>query len=218
VESGVKRRAYAGENRRREAAARRRSVLEKALERFTTDGYAATSMARIAAEAGVAVDTVYATVGRKPQLLLAVHDLVLGGGVTDEDGEPVPALQRRYVEEVRAARTAEEKIARYADALGRVLPTTAPLLEALHEAGLSDGACREVWESVEERRAANMRLFAADLRTTGQLRPDLADEEVADLVWSMNSPAYFLSLRRRGWTPGRYAELLRDVWTRTLLR
>jgi AcrR family transcriptional regulator len=218
VAERVKRRSYAGEARREQAATRRRTVLETALERFTADGYAGTSMARIAAEAGVAVDTVYATIGRKPQLLLAVHDLVLGEGATDARGEPVAALQRRYVEAVRTAPTAAEKVARYAAALGRLLPRTAPLLDALREAGATDPACRQVWESVEQRRAANMRLFAADLRATGELRDDLTDEEVADLVWSMNSASYFLSLRSRGWTAERYAALVRDVWTRSLVR
>ena len=217
MEQPVKRRPYAGERRRQQAARRRRSVLEAALERFTTDGYPGTSMAQVATDAGVAVDTIYATIGRKPQLLLAVHDLLLGEGATDESGVPVPALQRRYVEEVRAAPTAEEKIARYAGALGRLLPRTAPLLDALRVAGESDRDCRQVWESVEDRRAANMRLFASDLRATGELRDELPDEDVADLVWSMNSASYFLSLTRRGWTPERYVGLVRDVWIRTLL-
>jgi hypothetical protein len=174
-------------------------------------------MARVAADAGVAVDTIYATIGRKPQLLLAVHDLLLGEGATDDSGEPVPALQRRYVEQVRAADSAEEKIARYAEALGRLLPRTAPLLEALREAGVTDPTCEQAWASVDQRRAANMRLFAADLRATGGLRTDLDDEVVADLVWSMNAPTYFLALTRRGWTPQRYVDLVRNVWTRTLL-
>ena len=37
---------------------------------------------------------------------------------------------------------------------------------------------------------ANMRLFAADLRATGELRADLTDDEVADVVWSMNAAEY----------------------------
>jgi Bacterial regulatory proteins, tetR family len=39
---------------------------------FTTTGYAATSVAQIAAEAGVKLDAGYASVWRKPQLLLAI--------------------------------------------------------------------------------------------------------------------------------------------------
>jgi hypothetical protein len=99
-----------------------------------------------------------------------------------------------------------------------VLPQSVPLLEALRVAGQSDPACREVYAQVSERRAANMRLLAADLRGTGELRDDLDDAAVADLVWSMNSPDYFRLISSRGYSPAQYGELVRDVWTRTLLR
>jgi hypothetical protein len=56
-----------------------------------------------------------------------------------------------------------------------------------------------------------MRLFAADLRNTGELRDDLDDDTVADPVWSMNAPEYFLLIRSRGWTP-EHAAMVRDVW------
>ena len=62
-----------------------------------------------------------------------------------------------------------------------------------------------------------MLLFAADLRATGELRDDLTDRRVADLVWSMNSPEYFGLLAARGSTPQQYAEQVADVWCRSLL-
>ena len=65
-----------------------------------------------------------------------------------------------------------------------------------------------------ERRAANVLLLAQDLRTTGELRADLTDQEVADIVGSTNAVEYYLLLARRGWTPERYARLLADLWTR----
>ena len=208
----VKKRTYDSSRRRAAAEATRTAVLVAARELFTTRGYAATPVADIAGAAGVSVDTVYAVVGRKPELLLAVHDMELA-----ESDAPLAAEERGYVRDVRAAGTAREKIALYATALGRVLPRTVPLLEALRVAGQSDPACREVYEAIAERRAANMRLLAADLRATGELRDDLDDDTVADLVWSMNAPDYFQLLRSRGYSPERYAELVRDVWTRTLL-
>lgn len=208
----VKKRSYDSSRRRAAAEGTRAAVLAAARELFTTRGYAATSVAEIAAAAEVSVDTLYAAVGRKPQLLLAVHDMELAEG-----DAPLAAEQRRYVQDVRSAGTAEEKIAVYAAALGRVLPRSVPLLEALRVAGQSDADCRRVYESVSDRRAANMRLFAADLRATGQLRDDLDDDTVADLVWSMNSPDYFRLLRSRGYSPEQYAALVREVWTRTLL-
>jgi hypothetical protein len=70
---------------------------------------------------------------------------------------------------------------------------------------------------VMDRRAANMLLLAADLRATGDLRADLTDREVADLIWSTNSPDSWLLLRSRGWSAQRYADLLEDLWCRLLL-
>ena len=207
-----KTRRYDATARRAAADRTRRRVLHAAHHLFTTQGYAETSVAQIARRARVSVDTVYASVGRKPQLLLAAHDMVLAGGP-----EPVPAEQRDYVQAVREAPTARSKIETYAAALGQVLPTTTPLMNALREAGTTEPQCREVWQAISDRRAANMLMFAADLRATGELRPDLTDRQVADLVWSMNSPEYFGLLAARGFTPQGYAEQVADVWCRTLL-
>lgn len=130
----------------------------------------------------------------------------------------VDAEQHDYVKAIREATTASDKIATYTDALAKLLPRTVPLLDSLRVAGQSDPACREVYRTVSERRAANMRLFAADLRSTGEVREDLDDDDVADLVWSMNGPDYYLLMRSRGRTPEQYAAVVREVWTRTLLR
>jgi AcrR family transcriptional regulator len=213
----VKTRTYTSTRRRARALKNRRAIIEAANELFTTRGYRDTSVTEIAERAHVSVDTLYVAIGRKPQLLLAVHDLVLGEMELDEEARPLVADQRAYVKAVRAEATAAGKIRVYADALARVLPRTAPLMRALLEAAASDPDCRRVWDSVDQRRAANMRLLAADLRSTGELRPDLSDDEVADLIWSMNSPVYFSMLADRGWTAERYADLVADVWTRTLL-
>jgi AcrR family transcriptional regulator len=210
---GVKKRRYDGSRRRAAAEQTRAAVLRAARELFTSRGYDGTSVAEIARAAGVSVDTLYETVGRKPQLLLAVHDMELAGGDV-----PVEAEQRDYVQQIRAAPTAVAKITVYTEALARVLPRSVPLLESLRAAGQTDPACREVYQAIRERRAANMRLFAADLRATGELRDDLDDDAIADLVWSMNAPEYFLLITSRGRRPAQYAAMIRDVWIRTLLR
>jgi len=211
VASTVKRRSYRSEVRAAQADATRDAVLLAARELFTTEGYGC-PIARIAERAGVAVDTVYTSVGPKPALVLAVIDMVLG----DAD-RPLPAEQRDYVQRVRAAAGARDKIAIYAAALAHVLPVVAPLQSALRDAGRTDPGCAEVWAQLEERRAGNMLLFAQDLRATGELRGDLDDQQVADIVWSTNSAEYFTLLERRGWSPQRIGRHLADVWTRTLI-
>ncbi len=59
--------------------------------------------------------------------------------------------------------------------------------------------------------------FAADLRQTGELRDDLSDQQVADLVWSTNGPEWFSLLVARGYYTEEYAVCLTDLWSRTLL-
>jgi AcrR family transcriptional regulator len=213
VDPTVKRRKYDASGRRAAAERTRAAVLRAARDLFVARGYADTSVADIAGAAGVSVDTLYATVGRKPQLMLAVHDMELAGA-----DAPLEAEERDYVKRVRAAAGGAEKIDIYAAALARLLPRTVPLIESLREAGATDPDCRELYRTISERRARNMRLFAADLRSTGELRADLDDDTVGDLVWSMNGPDYFLLVRSRGRTAEEYAALVRDVWTRTLLR
>lgn len=205
-------RSYRSAQREQQAAATQAAILRAAREQFVAKGYAGTAVAEIAAAAGVNTDTVYSAVGRKPQLMLAVIDMTLAG--TDR---PVEAEQRDYVQAIRAADGARAKLETYAQALARLMPQVAPLFRALGEAALSDPDCAALDETIAARRAANMRLLAEDLRSTGELRPDLSDDEVADLIWTTNAPQFFELTRARGWSPATYAARLTDLWTRVLL-
>src|SRR6478609_2792498 len=92
-------RAYNSPRRREQAAATRRSILEAAMRRFEADGYTATTMEAIAAEAGVALKTVYLAFTTKSGLLRALWDLLLKGDVEDA---PV-AVRAPFVEVLDAA-------------------------------------------------------------------------------------------------------------------
>ena len=215
----VKSRRYHSPRRRAQAAATRSAVLTAARTLFAERGYAAATVADVAQRAGVAVDTVYAAVGRKPQLLLALVDEVLAGRGTGEPGaEATPAEERDYVRAVRAAPTARAKLQTYAAALAALHPAMAPLVGALRQAAGSDAGARETWHALRERRAANMLLLAADLRATGELREDLDDRQVADLLWSTNAPEYLELLVDRGVQGAALERFLTDLWTRVLLR
>lgn len=204
----VNTRSYESARRQAQAAATRSAVIDAARDLFTAGGYSATTVADIARSAGVSVDTVYTSVGRKPELILAVIDAELGGS---------DAQQRGYVQAIQEQQSAEAKIAVYAAAVARRVPRIAPLQEALRKAAETDPACAKAWQGLVNRRAANMLAFAADLRSTGDVRGDLSDAQVADLLWSTNAPEYWLLLKQRGWSPKRYERLLVDMWTRMVL-
>ncbi len=212
VGEDVKRR-YHAPRRAEQADATRAAVLAAARELFVTRGYRATTVADIAALAGVAVDTVYATVGRKPALLRELVETSISG--TDR---AVPAEERDYVRRIRAATTAREKLGVYADAVAAIGQRHAPVFLALRDAAATDAGCAALRREITERRAGNMLLLAADLRATGELRADLSDREVADIVWSMNAAEYYVLLvHERGWPSQRFGAWLADAWARLLL-
>ena len=205
-------RSYHSPRRAEQAAATRSAVVGAARELFLSEGYAGTTIAAVAARAHVAVDTVYAAVGRKPALLREVVETSISG--TDH---AVPAPERDYVARIREAVGVRAKILVYADAVAQIQGRLGPVYLALREAASTDQDCRELWETISSRRAANMRDFVADLRVTGELRSDLSDDEMADIVWSMNGPEHWaLLVHERGWTSERFGSWLADAWTRLL--
>jgi AcrR family transcriptional regulator len=207
-------RSYHSPRRVEQAAATRRAVLLAARELFISTGYTATTIAEIAERARVSIDTIYATVGRKPALLRELVETAISG--TDQ---AVPAEQRDYVTRITAAATAVDKITIYAHAVTGIQQRMAPVFLALRDAASTDPDCAALWAEIAQRRAANMRRFAADLRSTGELRDDLSDDRVADIIWSMNAAEYWVLLvRERGWTPDQFTDWLIEAWTRLLLR
>lgn len=206
-------RAYRSPRRAEQAAATRRAVLAAAREVFVERGYGPATVAEIAGRAGVAVDTVYAAVGRKPALLRELVETALSG--TDV---AVPAAERDYVRRIRAAGTAGEKLAIYARAVAELNERLAAVFLALRDAAVTDPDCAALWDEISRRRARNMLEFAADLRATGRVRADLTDQQVADVVWSTNAAEYWdLLVRQRGWSPDEVAGWLADAWGRLLL-
>jgi len=206
----VKRRYDA--TRRRQAADRTRAaILDAARTLFTERGYAATPMTAIADRAGVAVDTVYASAGRKPELARLLIETAISG--TDQ---AIPAGQRDYVHAIQAAPDADTKIAIYAAAVAAIAPRLAPVLAIIQQAARDEPELAALWIQIAERRAANMRLFVADLAAAAPLRLDL--DEAADLVWATNATElYQLLVSQRGWSPQRYEHFLADTWHRLLL-
>jgi AcrR family transcriptional regulator len=209
VQPPVKRR-YDASKRRQAAERTRQAILGAALELFGDRGYAATPMTAIAERAGVALDTIYASVGRKPDLARLLIETAISG-----TSQAVPAAERGYVQAVRAAPDAETKIAIYASAMRTIAGRLAPVLGIIQQAAPSDPELAALWREIAERRADNMHRFVTDLAAVGTLRVNPAD--AADIVWATNAPElYQLLVGQRGWTPDRYEQFLADAWRRLL--
>lgn len=206
-------RGYHSPRRAEQAALTRRAVLDAARELFVARGYGATTVADIAERARVSLDTVYATVGRKPALLRQLVETAISG-----TGQAVPAEQRDYVTRIGTSPMARDKIGIYAQAITEIQGRMAPVFLALRDAAVTDRDCAGLWAEIAARRARNMLLFAGELRGTGELRQDLSDQQVADVIWSMNAAEYWVLLvHERSWTPEQFADWLTDAWCRLLL-
>src|SRR5664279_4743456 len=108
-------RSYSTALRAEQSALTRARIIDAARMSFTEQGYLGSTLAGIARDAGVSVQTVYNVVGGKALLLKTVYDITLAG-----DDEPIPMAQRPIVQAVLLAPTGRECLARYAE-MGRVL-------------------------------------------------------------------------------------------------
>ena len=209
----VKHRSYDASRRRTAASRRREAILQAAYQAFVTNGYSGTTMAAIAGGAGVALDTVYASVGTKPQLLR----LLVEAAISDTDG-PVDVLDRDYIAAITAEPDADQKINLYAAALTGIQQRLAPLMRVLRTAASTEPDIAGIWSELLDRRASNMPLLVDHLATTGRLRPELPRDEVADTVWAVNSTeVYELLVHQREWTADQYERWLARTLRRLLL-
>ena len=206
-------RPYDTTRREARSAETRQRIIDTARRLIIERGYRATTIATIATEAGVHVDTVYSLVGRKPTLLTEIIEQAISGA-----DHAVVAEERQYVKAIQAEPDAARKLAIYAHALRETHGRLAPIFVALRDVSATDPDARAVWQAISARRAANMTTFVRDLRAAGGLRADLSIADAADTVWVTNSPeVYVLLTVERGWTPDRYEQWLAESWGRLLL-
>src|SRR6476659_6509325 len=98
-------RQYDSSRRQARAQESRAAVLRAALDRFLEQGYSSTTIAQIAGDADVSVETVYKTFGNKAGLLKAVFDVAVAG-----DDEPVAMADREFVAQIQAEPDARRKL------------------------------------------------------------------------------------------------------------
>ena len=213
MKSKPAKRKYNSTSRTEAAKVTRELIIDSARRIFLEKGYAATTMPAIAEAAGTALDTVYATVGKKPALFRLLIETAISGGEA-----AVPAEEREYVRAIRAETDAGRKVQLYASALARIQPRLAPLIRVLQSAAAHDAELEALWKTISQRRAHNMKLLAKDLAATGRLRSELTETKVADIIWSMNSPEFYLLLvEQRHWSVEEYERWLGSAWVQLLL-
>ncbi|HVR31788.1 MAG TPA: TetR family transcriptional regulator, partial [Acidimicrobiia bacterium] len=167
----VKRRKYDSPRRRAQAASTRRDIIDAARRLFEGSGYAATTLAAIATEAEVAVETIYRSFDGKAGLLEEVIQAAVAGGA---DRAQLPVTERPAISAVIEEPDARKKVALHSATQPGIHARSGPLLRALREAAAADEDLRKTYERLEQQRLNGMSQYAQDLIGTGQARHDLS--------------------------------------------
>lgn len=205
------RRRYDSSGRQEQARRSREAVLDAAERLFLSQGYAATTIAAVATEAGVSVETVYKAFGGKAGVVRAVYQRGLTGR------GPVPAYQRS--DQMRTQETDPRAIMREWGLLtAEVASVVSPIRLLIRSAALIDPEMAALLKANDEERLQRMRHHAGFLMERGYLRDGVTADEATDILWTCSSvELYELLVVQRGWSLPRFAQFVAEFMITSLL-
>lgn len=206
-----KSRPYHAPRREAQAAATRDAIITAASRLFAEQGYAATTMAAIAAAAQVTPKSVY-SLADKPQLLLLAVDRAIVG-----DDEPVALADRPEMREFFAARDPRAQARLMARLGAPTLLRLYPIYRAFEQAAATDPALHEAWREYQQRRRTDTERVVRAVADAGGLRPGLSVERATDTLWALVGwHAVALLVEERGWDQDRLTGWLEEVFASLL--
>ncbi len=177
-----------------------RTIIEAAARLFSELGYHGTSIARIASEAGVAVQTIYNSVGSKREILSRVLDFAAAG---DRAPVPVPEFMR---DEAESESDPRRIIAQTVEFWRGALPRTAPIFRLIGEAAATDPEIAALERTRAAQRLRNYRQAARILAKRGALRDGLSTDDAAATFFAIGHPNTYRTLVLDGeWDDDRWA-------------
>jgi AcrR family transcriptional regulator len=213
VDGARPKRKYDSRRRQAQAASTRRSILDAAQRLFERDGYVATTMEAIAAEAGVALKTVYSAFTTKSGLLRAVWDLLLKGDVDD-----APVADRSWYRQMLEEPDPLRQLQLNASNARAVKTRIGPLLRVIRDAATVDADGAALWNLIQADFYENQRVLVASIHEHGGLRPGLDPASATDILWTLNHPnVWLLLVDERHWTPDQFESWFAGVTCEQLL-
>jgi AcrR family transcriptional regulator len=207
-------RSYDATRRRERAEAERRAtrrrVLAAAQRLFIENGYKATTMADIAAEAGVAMQSVYNAGRSKADLLQRVVEVVVAG-----DDEPVLLTERPSFAAIAEEADPTRQVEMIAGLIASTQERSAPVQAAFREAAAIDDA---VARNLDAELARRHETIGTIVGMVDEAHLRLPRDDAVDTVWAIGSSEVYLLLRvRRGWDADRYRRWLTRILVEQLL-
>lgn len=193
--------------RREKARATRQRIVTSAMTAFTTRGYTDTTMASIAHDAEVAVQTVYFTFSTKGDLLQAVYEHVVLG---PEGLHPHQTPWWRATEEAPDVAIAVRALV---EGTVTLLERAAPLVAAV----LADPTARAAYDTNEALRREGNGHLVTMLHAKHPLRDGLSPTAARDVLLVLTGPQLYTQLTRElSWTPTEVAAWITGAVLREL--
>ncbi len=201
-------RSYQSPKRQADAAATRANIIETAARLFGRDGYVATSIKAIAAEAGVSIPTVHLN-GPKHALLIAAFERTFAG---DEGRHPL--TERPELVAIMSEPDTDTAIALYVDFLIEANKRSAAIVRAMLAAADGDPEVRAAYLDLEMRRHRDMTIAAGWFLQRDRIRIDqlALAADVLGLITGPDPWTHFIVAR--GWDVAAYRSWLTAQLTR----
>jgi AcrR family transcriptional regulator len=206
------RRRYHSPLRAEQADGTRRRVLAAARELFLARGYAGTTVAAVAQDAGVSPDTIYVSLGGKRGLLEGVLSLA-----RSDPEDPAQHDQDHRRGEIGALADPHQRLRGLVELSCDTLARTSPVHAVLR--GAADGHPFAA-ELCARMLGIRLRIQTRNLQTYlgTSLRPGLTVKQAAERYSALLSPElYHLLTVEHRWTTPRYAAWVADLLDHDLL-
>lgn len=211
--NSTSKRRYTSTRRQAQAAETRRQIVATAGKLFAELGYAGTTIEDIAREAGIAVQTVYASFGSKRAILTRLVEVSVGG-----DEAAVPILERPGPQAVRDEPDQRRQLRLFAHAIGEIMARMSSIFEIMRVAAKTEPEIAELLRQLLEERLQNMIQFVGWVAANGPLRDDLDLAAVGETVWLLTSAeVYHLLAVDRAWPRDQYEQWLSNTLITLLL-
>jgi AcrR family transcriptional regulator len=190
-----------------QAAQTRKDVVEAAIRLFSAHSWGGTTLAAVAEEAGVAVETIYNAFGSKKALLRAALDAAVVG-----DLEPVPFAERPEFLALDQGNL-DERIARGIAVLSETHGRSARVWRAMVAAASGDPEFDELRVELDRARRLDVR------RAVERILGEGVDDALVTTFWLLYAPEVYLKLVvDEGLSPAEYEAFMVDASTRLVPR
>lgn len=201
------RRTYRSERRAEQSERTRQDILDAARRLFVERGYAGTSIAAIAEAADVAVPTVYASVGAKPELLLRLQELVDAAGNVPEIHQQIGRSDDPVEILGLAAQLRRRMMENAGDIIG-VVAASAP----------GNAEMAAAYARGQQASRAGIGRICARLDQLGALRADLTPEKATDVAYAvLHHAIYDRLVHELGWSADEFEAWCGEALSRLLL-